>query len=88
MLKDLLNIGLGSALLVKEKVEEELEKLAQKGKISKEEAKEIVEKVKEKAIKKEEEAKEKLKKMIKDILDELNIATKDDIEELKKKIEK
>jgi len=88
MLKDLLTIGLGSALLAKEKVEDELNKLVEKGKISKDEAQKFIDDAKQKAQDEEEKLKDRLKSALKEVLDELNIATKDDIEDLKSQLKK
>ena len=84
MLKDLIYLGLGGALLAKEKMEEELGELVEKGKLSKEEAMKLVEKAKERGREKEEQAKDELKKVIKEVIEELGLATKEDIEDLKK----
>ena len=46
MLKDLITIGLGGALLAKEKVEQELSDLVDKGKMNKEEAQSFIDKAK------------------------------------------
>jgi len=83
MLKDLISLGVGSALLAKEKVEEELNKLVEKGKISKEEATKFVEEAKEKAKEEEQKLKSSIKEALKDVLKELDIATKEDLEKLK-----
>jgi len=83
MLKDLINIGIGSALIAKERVEEELNKLVEKGKISKEEASKLINDAKEKAKEQEEKLKNSIKEAIKDVLKELDIATKEDLEKLK-----
>ena len=84
MLKDLMYIGLGSALLAKEKVEKELNEMVEKGKLSKEEAQNFIDKAKTKGEEEEKEFKNKLKESIREVLEEMNIATKDDIEALKK----
>ncbi len=88
MLKDLFYLGLGGALLAKEKVEEELNKLVEKGKLSKEEAEKFIEEAKKKGEEEEKKAKEEVKKALREVLEELNIATKEDIEELKKSLNK
>ena len=84
MLKDILNVGLGGALLLKEKIEEELNEFVEKGKLSKEDAKELLEKAKTKGEAKESEAKNKLKKILKEVIDELGLVSKDDIQKLLK----
>jgi len=86
MLKDLLYIGLGSALLAKEKVEEELNKLIEKGKLSKEDAEKFLDSAKKKGEEEEKKAKEELKKTLKEVLEDLDIATKKDIEDLKESL--
>jgi polyhydroxyalkanoate synthesis regulator phasin len=86
MLKELMYLGFGSALLAKEKVEEELKKLEERGKISKEEAQSFIDNAKAKGKEEEERMKSEIKKMLKEALDELGVATKADIEELKQKL--
>jgi len=85
MIKDLLQIGLGGMLLAKDKLEQEVQTLVQKGKISKEDATKFLEESKQKAQKQEEKLKDLIKSCLKEAIQELDIATKADIEELKKK---
>ena len=86
LLKELAYLGLGGALLAKEKVGEELKKLEEKGKISKEEAGNFVNSAQERGKEEEERLKNEIKKMLKEALEELGVATKADIEELKQKL--
>lgn len=86
-IKDLFYLGLGSALMAKEKFEAEAKELVEKGKLTKEQQKEFIEKAKAKAKEEEIELSAKVKKMVKDALSEMGIATKEDIEELKKMIQ-
>ena len=88
MLKDLITIGLGGALLAKEKVEQELGELVDKGKLNKEEAQNFIDKAKVKGEEEEKEFKAHLKEVIKETLDEMGIATKEDIETLLKEMKK
>jgi len=88
MLKDLIYIGLGGALLAKEKVENELNELVEKGKLNKEEAQKFIDKAKAKGEEEEKEFKAKLKEAIREVLDEMDLATKEDIEALKKEKKK
>ena len=83
MLKDLFYISLGGALLAKEKVEDELNQLVEKGKLNKEEAQKLIDKAKAKGEEEEKEFKAKLKEAIREVLDEMDLATKSDIESLK-----
>jgi polyhydroxyalkanoate synthesis regulator phasin len=88
MLKDLIYVGLGGALLAKEKVEKELGELVEKGKLNKEEAQSFINKAKVKGENEENEFKAHLKEVIRETLEEMGVATKEDIktliEELKK----
>jgi polyhydroxyalkanoate synthesis regulator phasin len=88
MLKDLLYIGLGGAALAREKVEEELERLKEKGKLSKEEIDKVIERAKTKGEEEEKRVKEELRNMIKEVMAEVGVATKEDIEALKKLLKK
>jgi polyhydroxyalkanoate synthesis regulator phasin len=88
MFKDMLYLGLGSALLVKEKVENELNELKKKGKISEEEVKKVLQSANERGKEEEQKIKELLKDALKEVIDELELATKEDIKNLEKKLEK
>lgn len=86
MLKELIYTGLGASLLLKEKIEEELNKLQETGKIDTKDVKTFIQSLEEKGKQGDEKFKEELKKLIKEILDELGVATKDDIEKLKEEL--
>ncbi|MEA3419259.1 MAG: hypothetical protein U9Q90_07650 [Campylobacterota bacterium] len=88
MLKDLIYIGLGGALLAKERVEKELNELVEKGKLNKEEAQKFIDDAKAKGEEEEQEFKSHLKEVIKETFEEMGVATKEDIKELKKEIKK
>jgi polyhydroxyalkanoate synthesis regulator phasin len=83
MLKELLYTGMGGALLFKEKVEEELKKLEEKGKINTTDTKSFLESLKTKGEEEEKRVKEELKSAIREVIEELGVATKKDIEALK-----
>lgn len=85
MLKELLYTGMGGALLLKEKVEEELKKLEEKGKINTKDTKSFLESLKSKGEDEEKRLKEEIKSAIREVIEELGIATKQDIEELKRR---
>lgn len=82
MLKDLMYIGLGGALLAKEKVEKELNVLVEKGKLNKEDAQNFIDRAKVKGEEEEKEFKAHLKEVIKETLEEMGVATKEDIKTL------
>lgn len=83
MLRELLYTGVGGALLFKERVEEELKKLEENGKLSTSDTKSFLESLKNRGEDEEKRVKEELKKIIKEVIDELGIATKKDIEALR-----
>lgn len=85
MIKEILYTGLGGALLLKERVEEEVEKLQEKGKLSKEDADTFIEKLKMRGEEEEEKLKAHIKEALKEVINEMGLATKSDIEALKEK---
>jgi polyhydroxyalkanoate synthesis regulator phasin len=84
MVKDILYTSFGGMMIVKEKIEQELQKLEEKGKLSKEDAKTFLDSLQKKGEESEAEFKEKIKEALKEVIDELGLATKEDIENLKK----
>lgn len=83
MLKDLLYTGIGAASVIKDKVEQELKVLEEKGKIKTDDAKSFLESIEKKGKEEEKKAKDQMKTMLKEVIDELGLATKDDLEKLK-----
>ncbi|WP_323595684.1 hypothetical protein [Aliarcobacter butzleri] len=83
MLKEILFTSLGGVLLLKERVEEELKTLEEKGKIKTDDAKSFLESLEKKGKDEDERIKTKIKDMFKEVLDELGVATKADLEKLK-----
>ncbi len=86
MLKELIYTGLGGAILLKEKVEKELEVLQKEGKIKTDDMKSFLESLESKGKDEEDAIKTKIKDIVKELIDELNIATKDDLEKLKEEM--
>jgi len=84
MLRDILYTGLGAASLMHERVESELKTLEEKGKIKREDAKSFMDSIKERGREEDSKSKEKIKEMLKEVIDELGLATKEDIEALKR----
>lgn len=85
-LKDMIHFGIGSISLIKEKMEKEFDELIKSKKLTKDEIKAKIDKIFEKGQEEEEELKNRLKESIKEALNELGVATKADIEELKKEL--
>ncbi len=88
MLKELLHTGVGVASILHEKIEEEMSKLEEKGKIKKADAKSFLESLEKKGQEQDEKLKEQLKSTLKEIIDELGLATKEDLEKLKEDLKK
>ncbi len=88
MLKDILYTGLGMGVLLKEKVQTELQKLEDEGKIKKDDASALLKSLSQKGEEEEKRVKEIFKKSIKEVIEELGLATKEDIKELKDKLSK
>ena len=83
MIKEILYTGLGGALLFKERVDEEIEKLQERGKLSKDDADAFLEKLQTRGEEEEEKFKSQIKEAVKEVIDEMGLATKKDIEALK-----
>ena len=83
MLKELIFTGIGGALVLKEKIEDELKKLEEKGKLDTKDVKSFLESLEQKGKQSDEKFKSELKSTIKEIIDELGLATKEDLQKLK-----
>ncbi len=79
MLKDMIYTSLGVASVLKQKVENE---------IKLEDGKNILQSLQEKGKDENQKLKDELQSMIKEIIDDLGLATKDDIKELKEELNK
>lgn len=83
MFKDLVYAGIGAAVVMREKVQEEVKKLEDDGKIKTNDAKTFLESIEKKGKSEEEKFKKQLKETLQEVIDELGLATKADIEKLK-----
>jgi polyhydroxyalkanoate synthesis regulator phasin len=87
MLKNVLYAGVGAAFLTKEKIEELNGELIEKGKLTREEGKQFVDDL----IKRSEKAKDELElwisKRVEDRVNQLDLATKDEVADLKRQVE-
>jgi polyhydroxyalkanoate synthesis regulator phasin len=88
LMKKAIFTGLGLAFMTKEKIEEFSKELVEKGKLSETEGKDFIDELREKS----EEAREKLQEQIQNgvnhTLKKMNIATRDDISRLEKRLSK
>jgi len=87
LLKNVVYAGIGAAFLTREKIEDIRGELVTKGKMTKDEGKEFVDEL----IKKSESAKDQLElwltRQVEDRVKQLNLATTDDVADLRRKIE-
>ena len=81
--KELIFTGLGGALVLKDKIEDELKKLEEKGKLDTKDVKSFLESLEQKGKESDEKFKAELKTHMKEIIDELGLATKEDLAKLK-----
>ncbi|MFY9075158.1 hypothetical protein CRU99_06575 [Malaciobacter mytili] len=86
MLKELIYTSLGATSLIKDKIEEELKILEEKGKLNSSDIKTFIESLENKGKAQDEKFKEDLKNSLKEIIKELGLATKEDLEKLKKEL--
>ena len=84
--KELLYKALGVMLLIKDKFSDEFNEIFEKADASKEDILKTVDEVQNKAEEEKSQMEDKLKEKIRSVIDEMGLATKDDIEELKKLI--
>ncbi|MFW5734431.1 MAG: phasin family protein [Oceanidesulfovibrio sp.] len=82
--KDLLYLGLGAAFMAKDRMEEIIKDIEEKSDISREEARQFVEDAKERAQKERKEWEKTVKDSVREVLDDMGVATKDDIKKLEK----
>ncbi|MED4602687.1 polyhydroxyalkanoate synthesis regulator [Paenibacillus validus] len=88
LLKKALSLGLGVTILSKEKLESAVDELVKKGNISANESKELVNRLIEKGEAEQAQLKQLIREQLNSLLAELHVATKEDIENLSKRLEK
>jgi len=86
--KDMLYLGLGAAFLAKDKLRERIKELEKRGEINKEDAKKFIQEAKDRARKEEEALDSRIRERLKETIREMNLVTKEDLEELKMMIKK
>ncbi|QDF28829.1 hypothetical protein [Halarcobacter anaerophilus] len=86
MIKELIFTGLGATALIKQRVEEEIKTLEKKGKIKKADAKEFLKNLEKKGKLEDKKIKKEIRGHIKELINELGLVTKKDLEKLKKEL--
>ncbi|OQX73613.1 MAG: hypothetical protein B6D59_05160 [Campylobacteraceae bacterium 4484_4] len=84
--EDILYKALGALLLIKDKFADEFDDLYRKASASKEDLEQRLDQTKSRAEKEKSEIEDRLKAKIRSVIDEMGLATKEDIEELKQMI--
>ncbi len=82
--RDILYLGLGAAFMTRDKVERELDNLEKQGEISRDEVKKFLQEAKERGEKEQQEVDERIRTKVREALDDFGVATKEDVQELKK----
>jgi polyhydroxyalkanoate synthesis regulator phasin len=88
LLKNTMFLGLGLASLTKEKIEEVAKELIKKGQLSEKEGKDFIEDLSKRSKEAGKEIKGKIEKGAADALKKMNLASRDELEELEKRIKK
>nr|WP_207907624.1 polyhydroxyalkanoate synthesis regulator [Effusibacillus lacus] len=87
LIKKGLALGIGLAVTSKEQVEKVVDEMVKKGEMSQEESKEVISRLIQRGEEEQRELKRMMREEIKQILAELNIATKEDINRLDRRIQ-
>ncbi|WP_029896115.1 phasin family protein [Desulfohalovibrio reitneri] len=82
-LTDLMYLGMGAAYMAKDRLDKLADEMAEQGKMSREEAESFLEEMRARGEKERKEFEERTKEMMKEAAEELGLATKKDIQELK-----
>lgn len=86
LLKQVFSLGLGAAITTKEQIEKTVETLVKKGEVSKEESKELINQWVEKGEQAKQDLDDIVKTRINQALISLNLVTKDEFNELERRI--
>lgn len=86
VLKKTLTLGLGLAVVTKEQVENLVDELVKKGEVSTAESKNLVSEILQKGHEQQQELNSKIRTQIKELLNDLHLASKEDLEDLKRRI--
>jgi len=79
--------GLGVLVLTEEKIEKFIEELTKEGEITQKGKKELLTEIIEKGEEKKKEIEGKIREKVENMLSQMNVATKNDIQKLEKRIE-
>jgi polyhydroxyalkanoate synthesis regulator phasin len=88
LLKKALSFGVGVTIMSKEKIEAMVDELVKKGEVAPNESKELIHRLVEKGEAEQAQWKQMMREQLKSLLIELQIATKEDVDNLSKRVEK
>jgi len=88
LLKRIVWIGAGLAVLTKEKIEETVHEIVKTGHLSEQEGKELINDLIEKSKKAKKDLGEKVETTVRETLQRLNIPSRKDLEEIKARLER
>jgi len=86
MLDQLVNTIIGASVIARERIEDELKVLESKGKINKSDVNNLIKSLEKKGKKENKKVKKQIRLMIKEIINELGLATKEDLKNLENKL--
>lgn len=86
-LKKALLLGLGTASVTREKIEETMNKLVEQGKLSSEEAERVTQEMVQTGEKEFEEIRNEVDKGIQSAISKMNLAGQDDLEDIRQRVE-
>lgn len=86
MLNQLVNTIIGASVIARERIEDELKVLESKGKINKSDVNNLIKSLEKKGKKENKKVKKQIRLMIKEIINELGLATKEDLKNLENKL--
>jgi len=86
LIKKAFYTGLGAAELTREKVEDLARELADKGKVSESEIKKFVDEMLDKSQERKDQLMKQFEKMIEEALKKMNLASRDDLDALEKRL--
>lgn len=87
LIKKVLLTGVGMASLTKKKIEELGKEIADKGNLSEKEGKELLDELMKKSEESRKEVEAQVQKFVKDSLNKMNLATRDDLMKIEKQVE-
>ena len=87
LIKKVLATGIGAAILARDKVNEIIDDLVEKGKLSEQEGRKYLDEIKAYTSQSKEEAEKNMKELLENMLKRMNIPTKDEVDLIKKRVQ-